>query len=145
QSVFEAVLAALGLPRGWQKRLARAFGSADALEAALADLARPPQVGAPAGPAASLVAAGEAKPLADHIAALMQDAGISPAVGRTPDEIARRLLEKSDLSAVRLSDDAFAALRRFLAIRVPLSDAASALETFAASARLSLGAALVRF
>ena len=27
QRVFEAVLAALGLPRGWQKRLARAFGS----------------------------------------------------------------------------------------------------------------------
>src|SRR5690606_17367848 len=27
QAMFEAVLAALGLPRGWQKRLARAFGS----------------------------------------------------------------------------------------------------------------------
>ena len=41
QAVFEAVLAALGLPRGWQKRLARAFGAPDLLEAALADLARP--------------------------------------------------------------------------------------------------------
>ena len=30
QAVFEAVLAALGLPRGWQKRLARAFGAPDA-------------------------------------------------------------------------------------------------------------------
>ena len=29
QAVFEAVLAALGLPRGWQKRLARAFGAPD--------------------------------------------------------------------------------------------------------------------
>ena len=41
QAVFEAVLAALGLPRGWQKRLARAFGAPELLEAALADLARP--------------------------------------------------------------------------------------------------------
>ena len=31
QAVFEAVLAALGLPRGWQKRLARAFGAPELL------------------------------------------------------------------------------------------------------------------
>ena len=42
QAVFEAVLAALGLPRGWRMRLARAFGSAEQLSAALADLAAPP-------------------------------------------------------------------------------------------------------
>ncbi|MGB3387544.1 MAG: ATP phosphoribosyltransferase regulatory subunit, partial [Pseudaminobacter sp.] len=31
QTVFEAVLAALGLPRGWRMRLARAFGTAEKL------------------------------------------------------------------------------------------------------------------
>jgi ATP phosphoribosyltransferase regulatory subunit len=31
QTIFEAVLAALGLPRGWRMRLARAFGSSDML------------------------------------------------------------------------------------------------------------------
>src|SRR4029079_5477276 len=41
QSIFEAVLAALGLPGGWRKRLARAFGTPSALAAALADLAPP--------------------------------------------------------------------------------------------------------
>ena len=41
QAIFEAVLAALGLPRGWQKKLARAFGTPELLEGALADLARP--------------------------------------------------------------------------------------------------------
>src|SRR5262245_12865877 len=46
QSIFEAVLAALGLPRGWQKRLVRAFGSHDALTAALVDLANPGSIGA---------------------------------------------------------------------------------------------------
>src|SRR5690606_4852619 len=75
QSVFEAVLAALGLPRGWQKRLARAFGSPEALEVALADLANPPRNGVLPEPAASLVMAGETEPLAAYIAERMEEAG----------------------------------------------------------------------
>ncbi len=145
QSVFEAVLAALGLPRGWQKRLARAFGSAGALEAALADLANPPMNGVLEEPAASLVMAGEIEPLAAYISERMEAAGISPHAGRAPEEIARRLIEKSDLRSVRLSDEALAALKSFLAIRVPLSEAAAALEAFAAGAGLSLAGALTRF
>src|SRR5690606_20148716 len=94
QSVFEAVLAALGLPRGWQKRLARAFGVPDVLEAALADLARPAGNGALAGPVAALVAAGEAGPLAAHVEQEMHAAGLSPSAGRGPQDVARRLLEK---------------------------------------------------
>lgn len=145
QSMFEAVLAALGLPRGWQKRLARAFGSAEALAVALADLANPPKNGVLDEPAASLVMAGEIEPLAAHVAARMENAGISPHAGRAPEEIARRLIEKSDLRSVRLSEEALAALKDFLAIRVPLSDAAQALEAFAGKAGLSLAAALTRF
>ena len=145
QSVFEAVLAALGLPRGWQKRLARAFGSSGALEAALADLANPPRNAALPEPAASLVMAGEVEPLAAHIGERMEAAGISPLAGRTPAEIARRLIEKSELRSVRLSDEALGALKRFLAIRVPLADSADALEAFASEAGLSLSAALSRF
>lgn len=145
QSIFEAVLAALGLPRGWQKRLARAFGSADALASALADLANPPRNGVLEEPVAALVTAGETEPLAAHIAERMQAAGISPHAGRAPEEIARRLIEKSDLRSVRLSDEALAALKRFLAIRVPLLDAAQSLESFARAAGLSLSAALPRF
>ena len=38
QTVFEAVLAALGLPEGWQRRLVRAFGDRAALDAMLASL-----------------------------------------------------------------------------------------------------------
>src|SRR5690606_15842533 len=59
QAVFEAVLSALGLPHGWQKRLTRAFGSPAMLEAAIAECANPQ------GPAnlpralASLVARGD--------------------------------------------------------------------------------------
>ena len=145
QSVFEAVLAALGLPRGWQKRLARAFGSPGALETALADLANPPRTAALPEPAAALVLAGDVEPLAAHIAARMEEAGLSPHAGRSAQEIARRLIEKSDLRSVRLSDEALAALKAFLAIRVPLADAAVALDAFARDGGLSLSGALGRF
>jgi ATP phosphoribosyltransferase regulatory subunit len=145
QRVFEAVLAALGLPRGWQKRLARAFGSAEQLAAALDDLAHPARRGALPEPAASFVADGDRDGLSAHVATLMEQSGLSPSAGRTPDEIARRLIEKADLRSVRLSREAFDALKRFLAIRAPLEGAAAALAAFAGEAGVSLGSALDLF
>jgi ATP phosphoribosyltransferase regulatory subunit len=41
--VFEAVVAGLGLPAGWQKRLIHAFGNEQALDAMIARLASPDQ------------------------------------------------------------------------------------------------------
>ena len=145
QSVFEAVLATLGLPRGWQKRLARAFGSHEALAAALSDLANPVSTAALDGTVGTLVATGELEALAAHITGAMEAAGISPASGRSPQEIARRLLEKTELRSVRLADAALDALKQFLGIHVPLDAAPAALEEFAKSAGLSLGTALSRF
>ncbi|MET0943215.1 MAG: ATP phosphoribosyltransferase regulatory subunit [Mesorhizobium sp.] len=145
QSIFEAVLAALGLPRGWQKRLARAFGSPEALASALADLANPASIAALDDSVAALVHAGDIEPLAAHVNRAMEAAGISPASGRAPEEIARRLLEKTELRSVRLADSALDALKRFLEIDVPLEAAPSVLDGFAKSAGLSIGAALVRF
>ncbi|WAX94963.1 ATP phosphoribosyltransferase regulatory subunit [Aminobacter sp. NyZ550] len=144
QAIFEAVLAALGLPRGWRMRLARAFGSAELL-AALGDLAAPTRSSALAEPAASLVADADHDALAAHIAAGMEQAGLSPSAGRTPNDIARRLIEKAELRSVRLSSDAFEALERFLAIDVVLDEAPAALKEFAAGAGLTLGAALDNF
>jgi len=145
QAIFEAVLAALGLPRGWRMRLARAFGSRAQLDAALADLANPPRNGALSGNIASLVLDGDIEALAAHIEAGMDDTGLSPSAGRTPTEIARRLIEKAELRSVRLSAEAFGALKAFLAIHAPLSDAAGTLADFARSADLSLGVALEKF
>ncbi|MBZ9674417.1 ATP phosphoribosyltransferase regulatory subunit [Mesorhizobium sp. ES1-1] len=145
QTIFEAVLAALGLPRGWRMRLARAFGSAPMLEAALADLANPPRNGQLSGPVAALVLDGDLERLTAHIAGGMEEAGLSGSTGRAPSDIARRLIEKAELRSVRLSNEAFAALKGFLAIDVPLGGAPQALEIFADGAGLSLDAALERF
>ena len=145
QAVFEAVLAALGLPRGWRMRLARAFGSAEQLSAALADLAAPPPSARLPAAVAALVAEGEEAALAGHLASTMDEHGISQGAGRTPQEIARRLIEKAELRSVRLADSALAALKTFLDIRVPVADAPARLAAFAADAGLALDAALDNF
>lgn len=145
QAIFEAVLAALGLPRGWRMRLARAFGSAEMLEAALSDLANPTRMSALPAPVAAIVAEGDQEKLAAYVASSMAEASFSPSASRTPAEIARRLMEKAELRSVRLSSEAFAALKSFLSIKVPLQRATVALEEFATSAGLSLGGALDNF
>ena len=72
-------------------------------------------------PVAGYVADGDVDALAGHIEAGMDAIGLSASAGRTPAEIARRLIEKAELRSVRLSDEAFDALKRFLAIHVPLA------------------------
>lgn len=145
QTVFEAVLAALGLPRGWRMRLARAFGSDAMLETALADLANPPRNTALPAPVALLALDGDVEGLTAHIVDGMEKAGLHAAAGRSPADIARRLIEKAQLRSVRLSNEAFAALKTFLAIEAPLEDAATALKSFATDAGLLLGPALENF
>jgi ATP phosphoribosyltransferase regulatory subunit len=145
QSLFEAVLLALGLPRGWRMRLARAFGSSAVLAAALADLANPSRSGQLEPAIAALVADGDHERLATHITDRMREVGLSPDAGRTPANIARRLIEKAELRSVRLADEAFAALKTFLSIRTPLDRATAELSQFCADARLSLGPALDSF
>lgn len=145
QAIFEAVLAALGLPRGWQKKLTRAFGNPGQLKALLEDLSSDRQNGALPDRLAALVAKGDEAKLAVELEQDMQAAGISPGAGRAPIEIARRLIEKAALASVRLPAKAFSALESFLAIRVPLQSAAGQLLAFARANEFDLGPALEQF
>ena len=145
QSVFEAVLASLGLPRGWQKKLARTFGNAEQLQLALQDLSSPRTGnGVPERLRQLLNEQGE-DALVTALAQEMQEAGISPVAGRSPAEIARRLMEKQQLAAVQLADRVLTALKTFLSIRVPLDQATAQLTEFAAVSGLDLGSALQGF
>lgn len=145
KAIFEAVLAALGLPRGWRMRLARAFGSAPMLEAALSDLASPTRNSTLPAPVAAIAAEGDQDKLASYVAARMAETGFTASASRTPAQIARRIIEKTELRSVRLSGEAFEALKSFLSIKVPFEQAFATLEKFAAAAGLSLGGALDNF
>ena len=145
QQVFEAVVAALGLPLGWQKRLVQAFGDMGQLEALLESLVSPkPMTGLDAR-VAGLLATGEEAVLVNYIDTVMQDTGYSTNASRAPQEIARRLREKLALAATRLPDDSFKLLKEFLSLQAPLSQASAALFAFADTAGLKLGAALSAF
>ncbi|MCX8281200.1 ATP phosphoribosyltransferase regulatory subunit [Phyllobacterium sp. 0TCS1.6C] len=145
QAIFEAVLAALGLPRGWQKRLARSFGNPGQLKALIADLASDRRSDELPEHLARHVAQHDEAALATGLETEMQDTGISPGAGRTPLEIARRLIEKADLASIRLPARALSALESFLAIRVPLRSAAGDLLRFARANDFDLGPALEQF
>ncbi|TDK37532.1 ATP phosphoribosyltransferase regulatory subunit [Rhizobium deserti] len=144
QAVFEAVVRALGLPAGWQKRLIQAFGNSELIKQILLRLASPQPVAGLSADMASLVRQDEAA-LISHIDRTMQDTGYSTNASRSPREIAARLKEKLSLAETRLDGTALLLLSEFLSLELPLADASAALAGFADAAGLSLGSALHRF
>lgn len=148
QSVFEAVVAACGLPAGWQKRLVHAFGNQEHLQKLMADLSDPAPAGV-FGPEverlASLGTLDDEAKLVAHIDAAMEATGYSTNASRSPADIARRLREKRELASTRLDARTLALLREFLALELSLAEAPRALAAFAEKAGLSLGEALLRF
>lgn len=145
QAIFEAVLAALGLASGWQKRLARSFGSRSALGSALHDLEKPHTGARFEPPVSGLIAADDETGLAAHVASRMAETGMPQQGGRNAKEIARRLIEKTRLAETRLPVGAMNALKTFLGIKVPMAQAASTLRTFASENEIDLEDALKQF
>ena len=145
QTIFEAVLKALGLPRGWRMRLARTFGNEGMLKETLKDLSSERPTPSLSPEMASLSSNADSKALAVSIEEEMQRSGFPAHAGRSPEEIAARLIEKTELASVRLTKTQFAALSEFLAIRGPLSGAADHLKRFSDGCGIWLGAALEAF
>ncbi|OYR08550.1 ATP phosphoribosyltransferase regulatory subunit [Brucella thiophenivorans] len=142
QAVFAGMLKALGLPQGWRKKLLRAFGDEHTMEAAFAELTGEQRTDSLPDQLAGLVAEGDEAGLARMIEVEMLEAGISPSAGRSPAEIARRLIEKEDLAATRFPSSALDLLKRFLTIRVSLETAGITMRAFAADNALDLSAVL---
>ena len=145
QAIFEAVVRALGLPGGWQKRLIQAFGNHARLEALLETLARPQPVSGLDRRVAAFLADGDEAGLVAHIDETMQVTGYSTNASRSPEEIARRLKEKLALSVTSLDRDALEALTTFLALETGLDAASSALAAFSEKFDLDIGAAIGAF
>lgn len=144
QAIFEAVVRAVGLPAGWQKRLIQAFGNPAHLEHLLHRLATAQPVSGLSPEVENLLKQEEAA-LVGHIDRTMQETGYSANASRSPREIATRLREKLVLAETRLDGAALLLLREFLSLELPLSEASAALAGFADAAGLSLGAALGHF
>lgn len=145
QAVFEAVVKALGLPFGWQRRLIHAFGDIAHLEALLERLAKPQPVAGLDPEIAALLGPGKEAELVVRLDRTMQETGYSTNASRSPAEIARRLKEKLELAETRLDGTALLLLREFLALQLPLADAPAALAGFADAADLDLGPATALF
>jgi ATP phosphoribosyltransferase regulatory subunit len=145
QTVFEAVLKALGLPRGWRMRLARTFGNAALLKETLTELSGERPMPNLEADLSKLAAKGDAAKLAKAIADEMASKSLPVHAGRSPEEIAERLIEKSELASVKLTKRQFAALTEFLSIREPLATAPDHLAKFAAKVDVAIDLALADF
>lgn len=145
QAVFEAVVKALGLPAGWQKRLIQAFGNPEQIDQLLRKLGSPNPVPGLDPEIVEMVSSGRDWALIARIDETMQATGYSTNASRSPAEIARRLKEKLELAETRLDGAALLLLREFLSLELPLSEASAALAGFADAAGLKLGPALSRF
>jgi ATP phosphoribosyltransferase regulatory subunit len=145
QAMFEAVIRALGLPRGWRKKLSRAFGTPGQLDALLDALGGPRRArrGLPAAVEDSLED-GDAGALVEVIGRAMEEQGFA-ASGRSAGEIAHRLMEQSVLEQARLTPAEIALLRDFLSIRAALPEAVAALRAFSGRLDGGLGDAFALF
>lgn len=144
QGLFEAVLKALDLPTGWQRRLVRTFGRDDLLQRALEALASD-RSGELSGVDAEALALAREDRIADLttlVSQRMDDAGLPPNRSRTAAEIAARLAEKVQLADTRLRGAALERLRDFLSLDCPVSEAPERLRAFATTHGLDLAGAL---
>jgi ATP phosphoribosyltransferase regulatory subunit len=145
--LFVALLAALGLPEAWRRRLRRSFGAAERLDANLARLAAPRETSPPVGDP-EIDAAAEAHDRA-ALVALVEDRlaahGHAPGAGRSAAEIAERFLNQLSLRETRLDPATIEALRAYLAIEAPLGEAAGRLEGFARAGGLDLAEPIAAF
>ena len=146
QAVFEAVVATLGLPAGWQTRLIRAFGDHDQLANLLDALARPrDKADDDDSEIATLARAGSETALAERLEERMRETGYLSHASRTPAEIARRTIARLKLSEARLDERSLSTLREFLAIDEAAEDAPAKLRAFATDHDLDLTHALNAF
>ncbi|WP_275789186.1 ATP phosphoribosyltransferase regulatory subunit [Pararhizobium gei] len=145
QSVFEAVVAACGLPAGWQKRLIHAFGNPQQIDALLTRLSNPQPVTGLDPEIEALLTSGNETALVAHLDETMQATGYSTNASRSPREIAARLKEKRALEKTALDGRTLDILKQFLSLNVPLAHAPAALFAFAEKSGLSLDGALSRF
>ena len=144
--LFSALIDALALAPAWKRRLIKDFNRKTSLAQDLDRLTlgtattRPEYQGV-------LAALAGSDPQAAHalVTDLLSIAGITTVGGRTVDEIADRFLDQATLGSAALPAETRTLIERFLAIEGDPDDAAVALRTLTAQARIALEPALDLF
>jgi len=142
--LFEAFVGALSISPAWRRRLLKDFNRTGTLAADLSNLKT--TTGAPSPHAGMLAALEGSDPASARafVADLLSIAGITNVGGRTVGEIAERFLEQASLGAEGLSENARAALARYLSIEGDPDTALAELRQLAKDSNLDLSAALAR-
>ena len=112
-ALFEAFCEGLGVPPAVRTRLRQRLGS---MEAFAAELGRSPAPRDGSGQLAELLSGLAPEQAADVLEDLWAMAGVTPVGGRTPAEIARRLVERSAGQDIGLNDAQRWLIERFVAI-----------------------------
>jgi ATP phosphoribosyltransferase regulatory subunit len=133
-ALFGAVLDSLKLSPAWQSRLERNFGDVMRLDLLIARAYDAAPAAAPRARSA----------VRKQAAAMLAATGLATIGGRTADEIADRVIEKSAIAA-GIGERAAAVLSQFLAVAGTPGEAAATLRALARSERLTFGKALDRF
>jgi len=146
-ALFAALIAALDLAPAWKRRLLKDFNRKPTLAHDLERLTLATRHGRSEYQGV-LAALANANPKAAQalVTDLLSIAGKSAVGGRSIGEIADRFVEQAELGASSaLPSETCTLIARFLAIASTPPDAAAALRTLAAEARISLGSALDLF
>ncbi len=141
-SIFMRFVEEMGLPEPWPRRLRGGFGRTGGVIDVLRQAGNPP----PADERATFLAAlakgdpGAARAAVEEMVAI---AGIAPVGGRTPEEIAERLVEQAHLAVTGGLDQAsLDVLEKVAKVRGAPREALGALEGLAREAGVDMAAAL---
>ena len=143
REVFAVLVSILDLPDAIAERLNRNFGEPDALNSLINGLTKANGDFGIDAEIKSLLNNEEA--LAAHIYQSMSEAGISSKSGRSPQDIARRMIDKANEANFVLDQSKADILLRFLTIEGSLNEAPAMLANFAASESMDFGSTLDEF
>jgi ATP phosphoribosyltransferase regulatory subunit len=144
-NLFTALLAGLGLPNRWRRRLRRSFGLAEVMRTSLARMVAPREVEERRLDAVLRMVAGDRDGLVALLAARYVEHGHQEGNGRTPAEIADRFLSQRALSDPAIAGEAARKVGDYLALAAPLAEAAAMLRRAWTSHGLAADPALAAF
>jgi ATP phosphoribosyltransferase regulatory subunit len=140
--LFSRFLEALDLPPQWRRRIARGHGQGKSLDTILS----PGLNGADHSGLLGVLEGADKRGARALVEDLLSIAGVAPAGGRSPGEIADRFLEQAALKAGSgFSAEKCAVIEQFLGVEADPDNASAQLRALAAGANLDLSAVLDSF